>query len=153
MMTPRFRVYDPKSKKMYYVPDGVLMLRFDYYEGGDKWDVIDCLDDNIIVDNTTGILMQSTGKFDKNGVEIYAGDVLRGLLHTTMGGSSDKTVERLSYIKRSDFTGALERFDYKRKAGYHSYRFPDNIEEDEVIGNIYEKGEENEQRKQESSRV
>jgi len=72
-----------------------------------------------------GILMQYTGLKDKNGVEIYEGDI------TNFG-----VIEWCENIGFDGGGGNHSGFYFKRCAGELEYH--DNMDECEVIGNIYE---------------
>ncbi|QBX18701.1 hypothetical protein Javan443_0027 [Streptococcus phage Javan443] len=76
------------------------------------------------------ILMQSTGFFDKNGVEIFEGDVVK------VGGWKTEVVKFGKIIHEEDFGGfaIYQGFSLMLGGGY-----PEAVmNEIEVIGNIYE---------------
>lgn len=116
-MTPNFRAYDGSSLSRMYQPDEVMV------GNGDIW-IID--EDSVagewIVNNDIH-LMQSTGLKDKNGVEIFEGDVVKcnGLLGTI---ESFKAMWICSFMKYNNY----------QKVGFFA-------QEIEVVGNIYENPE------------
>jgi uncharacterized phage protein (TIGR01671 family) len=85
------------------------------------------------------ILMQFTGLYDKNGTEIYEGDIVE--LTNTYKGMNTKSIVEIDFI---DFTFAGKWAEEYSPSGYMynplgSYNFP--IVTIEVIGNIYENPE------------
>ncbi|MFD3117065.1 YopX family protein, partial [Streptococcus agalactiae] len=97
-MIPKFRAWSKKFKRMYEV------TLIDY-ENGD----VGLKDDHggvAIGDIKQLILMQSTGMFDKNGVEIFEGDVVK--LQYTI--TSD-----LELFEVRQFRGGMWRIDNRRR--------------------------------------
>jgi len=124
----KFRAWDKKKKRM--MP--VIEIDWEYKE------VIETMTDWARLEDTE--LMEFTGCKDKNGKEIYEGDILR-----------------YRYIS-TDFKGAVEFHDKILKIGWESdetrfvgfilrsidkdgsdwFTAMPNIEDIEIIGNIYE---------------
>ena len=117
-MIPKFRAYDSGSVSRMYQPDEVMV------GNGDIW-IID--EDSVagewIVNNDIN-LMQSTGLFDKNGKEIFEGDIIGskdGLLNGVVLYRSDLAMWTVDLIRYNNF---------ERLCNVASSR--------EIIGNIHE---------------
>ncbi|KSU19457.1 YopX superfamily protein [Lactococcus lactis subsp. lactis] len=80
------------------------------------------------------IIMQSTGLKDKNGVEIYEGDVIncRNSFRNPMTGSGSLSINR-------DFKIIFENGEFKAKG--FDIRLKNILSYSEVIGNVYENPE------------
>jgi len=124
----KFRAWDKKNKEMYYIGQ-----EFDdeygcapyleinkngewYWEWGDASDEFD-------LDNKIGILMQYTGLKDKNGKEIYGGDIIQSDDYD-IGGKN--VVE----FKNGEFLQKDDKGDY--------WCISPDIFKTEILGNIYE---------------
>ena len=120
-MIPKFRAYDGGSLSRMYQPDEVMV------GGGNIW-IID--EDSVAGDwivNNDLHLMQSTGLKDKNGQEIFEGDILG-----TKDGLLNGVVEYRSDLGM--WTNSLLRYNnFERLCIIASDR--------EIIGNIYENPE------------
>ena len=120
-MIPKFRAWDKNTEDMVDVKmidlekDGSIGCIVDY--NGINLDVSEC------------ILMQSTGLKDKNGVEIFEGDVLYYIPFESHINDSIVVFEKGSFCKKMLRNGKLT-----------SVKFIDS-EEYEVIGNIHENPE------------
>lgn len=120
-MIPKFRAYDGGSLCRMYSPEEVMV------GNGDIW-IID--EDGVagewIVNNDL-VLMQSTGLTDKNGKEIFEGDILDstdGLLNGVVEFNIDLGM----------WTNSLVRYNnFERLCNIANSR--------EIIGNIWEGGE------------
>ena len=117
----KFRIYDFEYKKMIYPTDGYAPVN--YFALG-------C---NDIVKSRLSYkheLMQFIGLKDKNGVEIYDGDILRN-------NANEETIVEYT-IKFIQNCGCCNEVN---AIGYDFSDFWNGITEIEIIGNIYENPE------------
>lgn len=122
-MMPRFRAWDKIHKTM-YKNDDIMSIDFGkseicvktlFFEQTNRYDFDDI------------VLMQSTGLTDKNGKEIFEGDILG-----TDGGLLDGVVEYRTDLGM--WTNSLFRYNnFERLCSIANSR--------EIIGNIWENGE------------
>lgn len=127
-MTPKFRAYDGSSLNRMYQPDEVMV------GNGDIW-IID--EDSVAGDwivNNDLHLMQSTGLKDKNGKEIFDGDVLEiedegeVLGNAKLTWDNEQAVFMIEAISVDDIAPFNEIISDET----YSYR---------VVGNVYENPE------------
>ncbi|HHI9507099.1 TPA: YopX family protein [Streptococcus agalactiae] len=120
-MIPKFRAWSKKFKRMYKV------TLIDY-ENGD----VGLKDDHggvAIGDIKQLILMQSTGMFDKNGVEIFDGDIVL-------------TTRLIDYTYKN-FKGVVKMLEgrWLIDTGKDAVGLWTEVDENEAIGNIYQNSE------------
>lgn len=120
-MIPKFRAYFEQYKRMIY-SIGIVnqnMILVDFHDTGDTESLF--ITDRIHV-------MQSTGLKDKNGVEVFDGDIVK--LQYTIASDFE-------LFKVNQFTGGMWRIDNRRRGSDLWLR----NEDCEVIGNIHENPE------------
>jgi uncharacterized phage protein (TIGR01671 family) len=81
------------------------------------------------------VLLQYTGLKDKNGREIYEGDIMEGNFATGLGGKSTK-YKQLKF--KIEYYSSRMQFTHRMIDDNSNYRVYPNIENCIVIGNIYE---------------
>lgn len=131
-MIPKFRAFYKPNKKMYKVL------------------TLDIIDKKALIKNTDDLdkplkgyakweemeLMQSTGLKDKNGKEIFEGDILDFVVYNFYDGS-DKRLKGKMIYKYASFI--LQTLNTKEE--YDLFRVLLDDEEVEILGNIYENPE------------
>ena len=122
-MVPKYRAYDGGSLNRMYQPDEVMV------GNGDIW-IID--EDSVagewIVNNDIH-LMQSTGLFDRNGKEVFVGDIIK----CTRGCPYEVYLEK-EY--GGTYIGGMPAIYLKGLLSGYAW-----TEDEEIIGNIYENPE------------
>jgi len=120
-MIPNFRAWDKDNKYMEYTDKNLVVCFSD--EG------VEVTDHTTFSHSCTSMesfeLMQSTGLKDKNGTEIYEGDIVKNIY------------DEIYTVKWFDAAFYLEE-KYNGGFDYHELHFEDNKK---VIGNIYENPE------------
>ena len=130
-MIPKFRAWDKTHKKLGMIDadmqDGLFQSVKIFDEDGDDWQ-----------ESENFILMQSTGLKDKNGVEIFEGDIVKT---TRFLGRSDEVGGFYEYDK--EFIGIVKYLEgaWLIETGNDAVHLWTEIEENEVIGNVYEQPE------------
>lgn len=129
-MKLKFRAWLKKEQKMDNYIDHISWLEDELY----------CIGDGItyMVSAEDLVLMQSTGLVDKNGKEIFEGDIVRT---TRFLGRADEIGGFYEYEK--DYVGVVEVLEgsWVIDTGSVAVRLWSEIDESEVLGNIYEKPE------------
>jgi len=122
----KFRAWD--NGQMYYAGEKHQMISPDadrhFYIYADGWEFAS-LEGQLLADENGGVLMQCTGLHDKNGVEIYEGDVVEAKRQTTRDGRPNGSYSHRTVVK---WVVNLQKCGFNIGA---SSKY-------EVIGNIYE---------------
>lgn len=127
-MIPKFRAWDSVKKKFvehFFITDNGLICNMEKPTSG--------YNSPIPIEKSELILMQSTGLFDKNNIEIFEGDVL--------AIETDEGVTNLKVFW--DEKHALFMFESKKynEKDLLAELVEDNTYPFEIIGNIYENPE------------
>ncbi|HGC7052507.1 TPA: YopX family protein [Streptococcus agalactiae] len=131
-MIPNFRAFNKETKKMYGV-DGFELSVHKIYRCSLADDEFRCgrLETfHFVEDNFDDyILMQSTGMFDKNGVEIFDGDIVL-------------TTRLIDYTYKN-FKGVVKMLEgrWLIDTGKDAVGLWTEVDENEAIGNIYQNSE------------
>lgn len=135
----RFRAWHKYYNKMYALESdsdssNAIMFIAPNGDGFEGWDAEN--DDERPI-----ILMQSTGLTDKNGKEIFEGDIVRILYTGWLSQSRNDPRTLDQYIKDISRFGVVVFENAKFSMGFGDYRhsmFEGDHGEKEVIGNVYE---------------
>ncbi len=127
----KFRAWDKKGKKMIEIDNIEFTWKKGKFKGGKVLYV--CSKEGYEFDCNNVILMQFTGLKDKNGKEIYEGDVLR------YGNKEDDIIIQIVWIDLSD--NGFKIIRQVNKNIIHDIRIYRFDEQAEVIGNIYKNPE------------
>lgn len=124
----KFRAWDKNKKAM--ILD--IQKAYDGLINNREYGWISCFDD--FLDSDKFKVMQYTGLIDKNGIEVYDGDIVylydeKCIISWHLGGWI------LNKVNKSDYDRLLNGYLAKRKNGQY---YSDCIE---VIGNVYENKE------------
>lgn len=132
-MTPKFRAWDSVEKKFvehFFITDNGLICNMEKPTSDFKL--------LIPVEKSELILMQSTGLFDKNGKEIFEGDVVKRYRRPFFKAKWEYQIETVIKEKASLLLGR----EFGKNFGTIPFDSP-FAESDllEIIGNIYENKE------------
>ena len=136
-MKQKFRAWDTTNKEMF-------KDTFAITESGQvvvvEQESVASSPDYVFVEHL--VIMQSTGLVDKNGKEIFEGDIVRT---TRFLGRADEIGGFYEYEK--DYVGVVEVLEgsWVIDTGSVAVRLWSEIDESEVLGNIYENKEEDKQ--------
>lgn len=125
----KFRVIDKNTKKRWSEEDLI-------FHDGIWYEDWRAFEDGIPLNMENCVVMQYTGLKDKNGTEIYEGDIL------TDHGEEYLLYESHLYVEYSKERGSfdfVDKFDYFGITRYTAFEI--SYEHFEVIGNIYENPE------------
>ena len=138
----KFRVWDKKLKEMNYLSLEDLCEDDYWYDGETSvWNVLnDCNDKNERFE-----IMQYTGLKDKNGVEIYEGDIVKNNWTSFAG----KDLSGIWEVRFGEYDNSDLEYGSGGNIGFYAYSLKNGDEEGlnnlpcntndgiEVIGNIY----------------
>lgn len=133
-MTPRYKAWDKHEQKM-FTNDELIIWNGNVYANDSKKLTCNNLKGWSIDDE---YLMQSTDMVDRNGKEIFEGDIVRT---TRFLGRADEIGGFYEYEK--DYLGVVKVLEgsWVIDTGSDAVNLWSEIDENEVLGNIYENPE------------
>lgn len=114
------------------------------FEEGELWYVEDEnreTDPPYFMDRNDSVLMQYTGLKDKNGREIYEGDIMRYRDSYDCSTESGYDFEEFLNVGQVIYNEEKARFDITNKSDIGYDDWIETVSECEIIGNIYENSE------------
>ena len=144
----KFRAWDKEEKFMLQDIQSMYDGSCNHKETEERYGWISCFDS--FIDNDNYVVMQYTGLTDKNGTEIYEGDILK--MHQFLFDGNEYEKETIGVIKWGEYGWLLSQIDGKEVNEYMGYKNGEgetylihfyglHEESFEVIGNIYENAE------------
>lgn len=130
----RFRAWFPAGKEMAGTENWLYIG-----QSGQVFDGSPCNCGLVPLKKDDCILMQSTGLTDKNGKEIFEGDIVRYVTNRKQGVTKHSHVTHVDYVIVWD--DYRSRFIGKRVGGISEYKPVRDMGGDEIIGNLYQNPE------------
>lgn len=146
MRTNKFRAWDERNKRMIYLGEGDIWNIWEFV-GKIQWSLTNHIyKEETVIDYQNGILMQFTGLHDKNGKEIWEGDIVKewecDCENCRRGKTEPLKVKIIGDIEFTPFgcQDAGWHLHWKNKLGGGSAKLLQLDDENlyEVIGNIME---------------
>lgn len=138
----KFRAWGKESKCMYHADGKQFGFEF---RGDGKWGFCDYGTSCIYATEENSVLMQFTGLKDKNGKEIYEGDIVKTDGSMNFGNRfAQPDAMREILMLESGFTGVKDSFGKEHPSAlcnWDNYTLWNIQGSLEVIGNIYENPE------------